>query len=134
MDHSQIHNNNPDSPANPVSMLDWFVAWSQSNNARTGLQAMGLSLGFAVAIVAVAGALALVLLGNSHMAPVATDGGNVGPSSRLRIVNGCDKPLWIASFAGAMPFVADVQLEGGKSHQLVLSSMPINTPKQSFVA
>ena len=56
-----------------------------------------------VAIVAVAGALALVLLGNSHMAPVATDGGNVGPSSRLRIVNGCDKPLWIASFAGAMP-------------------------------
>ena len=69
-----------------------------------------------VAIVAVAGALALVLLGNSHMAPVATDGGNVGPSSRLRIVNGCDKPLWIASFAGAMPFVADVQLEGGKSH------------------
>tara|TARA_B110001452_G_scaffold82889_1_gene67806 strand:+ start:423 stop:1421 length:999 start_codon:yes stop_codon:yes gene_type:complete len=39
------------------------------------------------------------------------------PKQRLRIVNGCDTPIWIANFAGAVPyFPDDIRIEGGGSH------------------
>ena len=61
-----------------------------------------------------------VLLGRAHSnieAPPPPAAAVNEPGSRLRIVNGCSDPLWIANFAGAAPyFPQDIKLAGGSSH------------------
>ena len=63
-----------------------------------------------------AAAAAVVVLTSSGTTTSAPALGGAEPAGRLRIVNGCDTPLFIASFAGAVPFKADVKLAGGASH------------------
>lgn len=75
---------------------------------------------FATALV---GAMVAAVLLASQGSPSAPASQSIaeGPKSRLRIVNGCSDPIWIANFAGAAPyFPDDIRLEGGGHHDFAI--------------